>query len=123
MDIGGGEASRQMKPHPWQLVPAGVVPDKHVHEAVIEPGEPELLSSCGACECTSVLGEYGHPALLPCGQWTVVENDKLTAAQLPAPRADLRPDRVEVVPVVAQLMAGDDPVLQLGETVERYSGR
>jgi hypothetical protein len=123
MDIGSREASRQMNPHPGQLMPAGVVPDEHVHEAVIEAGEPELLSTSDACKCTVVLREYGHPALLPGGEWAVVENNKLAAARLPAPRVDLGSDRIEVVPMVAELMAGDDPVLQLGETVERRSGR
>jgi hypothetical protein len=92
-----------------------------VHEAVIEAGEPELLSRSDASKRTLVLRKYGYPALLPGGQWTVVENDNLAAARLPAPRVDLRLDRVEVVAVLAELVAGNHCILQLGQTVERRS--
>jgi hypothetical protein len=89
-----------------------------MHEAVIEAGEPKFLTGGDASERTSVLREYGHPALLPGGEWTVVENDNLAAARLPAARVDLRLHRVEVVAMRAQLMAGNHRILQLGQTVE-----
>lgn len=89
-----------------------------MHEAVIEAGEPEFLSSSNACKCTLMLGEYGNPALLPGGEWTVVENNYLAAPRLPAPGGYVRSHRVHVVAILTELVAGDDRILQLGKTVE-----
>jgi hypothetical protein len=111
-----------VKPHARQLVPAGVVLNEHVHEAVIEAGEPELLGGGNARECTLVLREYGYPPLLPGGEWTVVENNNLPAPRLPTAGGELRHDRVELVAMLTELVAGDDRVLQLGKAVERRSG-
>jgi hypothetical protein len=90
-----------------------------VHEAVVEAGEPELLSSSNASKCTLVLRQYGNPALLPTGEWTIVQDNNFAAARLPAPGVDVRSHRVQVVAMLAELVAGDDPVLQLGKTVEQ----
>ena len=89
-----------------------------MHEAVIEAGQPELFSGSDATKRALVLGEYGHPTLLPGGEWTAVENNDRAATRLPAPGVDVCLDRVEVESIFAELVAGNDSVLQLGKTVE-----
>jgi hypothetical protein len=104
-------------------VPSGVVCDEHMHEAVIEAGESEFLSTSDASKCALVLREYGHPALLSGGEWAVVEHNNLAAPRSPALGLDVRSDRVQVVAIAAELVTGDDPILQLGKPIERRSGR
>jgi hypothetical protein len=114
MDVGCGEPSRQVNLDSGQLMTARVIADEYVHERVIESVEPGILRGCETGERALMLGKDACPALLPGGQWTVVQNDDLTAARLPPPRSDLSPHRAEVVPMLAQLMAGDDAVLKIG---------
>jgi hypothetical protein len=101
MDVSFGEASRQVNPDAGRLVPARVVRDEYVDKRVIEAGESKVLRSREPRKRPEVLRQHSHPPLLPHGEWTVVEDNDLTAAPLPAAGADVRADGVDVVPVLA----------------------
>jgi hypothetical protein len=113
MDVGRGEPSRQVNLDSGQQMTARVIADEHVHERVIEADEPGILRGCETGQRALMLRKDACPALLPGRQRTVMQNDDFTAARLPAPRSELSPHCAKVVPMLAQLMAGDDAVLKI----------